>query len=137
MAALVGLDLSSDEASVTTALAQRLIAPNSFYDEEATRRARQEAREAVPPVIRTFEANEVIVREGQRVSALDLEALQELGLQQPRTRWTEVAASGILSVLGVLLMGVVLARFQPDVLQEGRKSLLLARCWPCSWRWSV
>ncbi len=125
IAALVGLDLSSDEASVTTALAQRLIAPNSFYDEEATRRARQEAREAVPPVIRTFEANEVIVREGQRVSALDLEALQELGLQQPRTRWTEVAASGILSVLGVLLMGVALARFQPDVLQEGRKSLLL------------
>jgi len=124
-AALVGLDLSSDEVSVTTALAQRLIAPNSFYDEEATWRARQEAREAVPPVIRTFEANEVIVREGQRVSALDLEALQELGLQQPRTRWTEVAANGILSVLGVLLMGIVLARFQPDVLQEGRKSLLL------------
>ncbi len=124
-AALVGLDLSSDEAAVTTALAQRLIAPNSFYDEEATRQARQAAREAAPPVIRTFEANEVIVREGQRVSALDLEALQELGLQQPRTRWTEVAANGILSVLGVLLMGVILARFQPDVLQEGRKSLLL------------
>lgn len=125
VATLVGLDLSSDEAAVTTALAQRLIVPNSFYDEEATRRARQAAREAVPPVVRTFEANEVIVREGQQVSALDLEALQELGLQQPRTRWTEVAANGILSALGVLLMGVTLARFQPDVLQEGRKSLLL------------
>lgn len=124
-ASLVSLDLSSDEASVTTALAQRLIAPNSFYDEEATRRARQAARESVAPVVRTLEANEIIIREGQRVSALDLEALQELGLQQPRTRWTEVAANGILSVLGVLLMGVVLARFQPDVLQEGRKSLLL------------
>ncbi|MFN3761938.1 MAG: hypothetical protein ACK4WK_01900, partial [Anaerolineae bacterium] len=125
VAAQVGLDLSSDEAAVTTALAQRLIAPNSFYDEEATQRARQAAREAVPPVVRTFEANEVIVREGQQVSALDLEALQELGLQQPRTRWTEVAANGILSALGVLLMGVALARFQPDVLREGRKSLLL------------
>ncbi len=126
VAAQVGLDLSGDEVSVTTALAQRLIAPNSFYDEEATRQARQAAREAVPPVVRTFEANEVVVREGQRVSALDLEALQELGLQQPRTRWTEVAANGVLSALGILLMGVALARFQPDVLQEGRKSLLLA-----------
>ncbi len=125
-AAIVGLDFSSDEVLVITALAQRLIAPNSFYDEEATQRARQAAREAVPPVVRTFEANEVIVREGQRVSALDLEALQELGLQQPRTRWTEVAANGLFSALGVLLMGVILARFQPDVLQEGRKSLLLA-----------
>ncbi|MBC7228505.1 MAG: HDIG domain-containing protein [Thermoflexales bacterium] len=125
-ATLVSLELSSDEAAVTTALAQRLIAPNSFYDEEATQRARQAAREAVPPVVRTFEANEVIVREGQRVSALDLEALQELGLQQPRTRWAEVAANGLLSALGILLMGVILARFQPDVLREGRKSLLLA-----------
>lgn len=122
---LVGLDLSGEEAAVTTALAQRLIVPNSFYDEEATARARQQALEAVPVVVRTFEANEIIVREGQRVTALDLEALQELGLQQPRTRWAELAGNSILSVLGVLLVGFLLARFQPDVLREGRKSLLL------------
>ncbi len=123
--ALVGLDLSGEEATVTAALAQRLIAPNSFYDEEATMAARQQAREAVPVVVRTFEANEVIIREGQRVTPLDLEALQELGLQQPRTRWTELAGNGILSLLGVLLLGFLLARFQMDVLQEGRKLLLL------------
>lgn len=123
---LVGLDLSSEEAAVTSALAQRLIVPNSFYDEEATAQARQQAREAVSVVVRTFEANEVIVREGQRVTALDLEALQELGLQQPRTGWTELVGNGILSALGVLLLGFFLARFQQDVLQEGRKSLLLA-----------
>ncbi|MCS7178870.1 MAG: HDIG domain-containing protein [Anaerolineae bacterium] len=121
----VGLDLSADEAAVTTALAQRLIVPNSFYDEEATRQARQAAREAVPPVVRTLEANEIIVREGQRVSALDLEALQELGLQQSRTRWTELAGNGVLSILSVLMLGGLLARFQPDVLREGRKALLL------------
>lgn len=126
---LVGLDLSPEEASVTIALAQRFIAPNSFYDEIATQEARRQARESVPPVVRTFEANEIIVREGQRVTALDLEALRELGLQQPHTRWSDVIASGIFAILAVLLLGVFLHQFQPDVLQEGRKSLLVAILW--------
>lgn len=127
--ALVELDLSPEETSVTVALAQRLIAPNSFYDEAATQEARRQARESVPPVVRTFEANEIIVREGQRVTALDLEALRELGLQQPHTQWTDVAASGLLALLALLLLGIFLHQFQPDVLREGRKSLLLAVLW--------
>jgi len=122
---LVGLDLSAEEAAVTVALAQRFIAPNSFYDAAATQAAREQAREEVGPALRGYEANEIIVREGQRVSALDLEALQVLGLQQPRTRWTDVAGHGLLAALGVALLGLFLARFQPDVLWEGRELLLL------------
>jgi len=123
---LVGLDLSAEEAAVTVALAQRLIVPNSFYDEAATQAARDQAREQVSPVLRTYEADEVIVREGERVSALDLEALRELGLQQSHTRWTDLAGYGVLSVAGVALLGLFLSRFQADVLWEGRKLLLLS-----------
>jgi len=123
---LVGLDLSVEEAAVTIALAQRLIAPNSFYDEAATRAAREQAREEVAPVLRTYEADEIIVREGERVTALDLEALRELGLQQPRTDWTDVAGRGLLALLGVVLLGLYLARFRPDVLWDGRQLALLA-----------
>jgi putative nucleotidyltransferase with HDIG domain len=122
---LVGLDLLPEEAAVTTALAQRLIVPNSFYDEEATQAAREQAREQVSPVLRTYEADEVIVREGERVSALGLEALQELGLQQSRTRWTDLIGYAALSAAGAALLGLFLARFQADVLWEGRKLLLL------------
>jgi len=126
---MVGLDLSPEEASVTVALAQRLIVPNSFYDEAATQEARQQARASVPPVVRTFEANEIIVREGQRVTALDLEALRELGLQQPHPRYSDIAASGIFAILSLLLLAFFLRQFQPDVLQEWRKLLLLAILW--------
>jgi len=122
---LVGLDLSMEEAAVTSALAQRFIVPNSFYDETATQAARDLAREEVSPVLRTYEAGEIIVREGQRVSALDLEALQKLGLQRSRVRWTDVAGYALLSALGALLLGLFLAYFQADVLFEGRKLLLL------------
>lgn len=123
---LVGLDLSAEEAAVTTALAQRLIVPNSFYDEAATQAARERAREEVSPALVSFEADEVIVREGQRVSATHLEALQELGLHQPRTRWTDIAAQGALATAGILFLGLFLLRFQADVLREGRKLLLLS-----------
>jgi len=123
---LVGLDLSSEEARVTTVLAQSLIVANSFYDEAATEAARAEARQRSAVVVRTFSAGEVIVREGQRVTALDLEALRELGLQQPRTRWNDVAAKGLLALLALGVMGGFLARFQPDVLWEGQRLLLLS-----------
>lgn len=123
---LVGLDLSVEEAAVTASLAQWLIVPNSFYDESATETARQQARQAVSPVLCTFEANEVIVREGQRVTAVDLEALRELGLQQPRAGWGDVAAYSGLAATGVVLLGLFLTRFQAGVLWEGRQLLLLA-----------
>jgi len=126
ISSLVGLDLSPEEAEVTVALAQRLIVPNSFYDEAATQAAREQARENVSPVVRTYEAGEVIVREGQRVGALELEALQRLGLQQPRTRQVDILGRGVLALVGIALLGLFLARFQPDVLWEGRKLLLLA-----------
>jgi len=122
----VGLHLSEEEAAVTAALAQRLIAPNSFYDEAATQAARDRAREEVSPVLISLEAGEVIVREGERVTALDLEALEELGLRQSRTRWTDVLGQGALAAAGVVLLGLFLARFQADVLREGRKLLLLS-----------
>jgi putative nucleotidyltransferase with HDIG domain len=123
---LVGVDLTTEEAMVTTALAQRLIVANSFYDEAATQAARQQAREAVPVVLRTFEAGEVIIREGQRVRAEDVEALQRLGLQQPRTRWNDVAGYGLLAAAGIAVLGLSLAAFRPAVLLEGRQTLLLS-----------
>lgn len=123
---LVGLDLSVEEAAVTAAMAQRLVVANSFFDEAATQTARDQAREDVSPVLRTVAVNEVIVREGQRVTALDLEALQALGLQQSRTNWTYVVGHASLVVTGLVLMGLFLARFRPDVLLDGRQLLLLA-----------
>ncbi|MBN1179362.1 MAG: HDIG domain-containing protein [Anaerolineae bacterium] len=129
VASLVGLDLSTEEAAVTAALARQFIVPNSFYDEAATQAAREQARENVAPVIRTFEANEIIVREGQRLGPLQIEALQFLDLQQPHTRQVDVIGYGILVAIGMLALGAFLSRFQPEVLWQGRQLLLLVLLW--------
>ena len=123
--ALVSLDLSTEETAITIALAQRFLAPNSFLDHTATAGAQVRARENVLPVLRTFKADQIIVEEGKIVTALDIEALDQLGLRQSQVEWTDFVGAGLLAVLETLLLGLYLACFQPGVLWNGRRLLLL------------
>ena len=122
---LVGLDLSDEEASVTVALVRPFLIPNSFLDPTATAEAQARAREQVLPVLRTFEAGQIIVREGARVEALEIEALDQLGLRQPQVEWTDLTGAGLLAVLMTLLLCLYLALFQSDVLWSGQQPFLL------------
>jgi len=123
--ALVSLDLSDEETRVTIALAQSFLIPNSLLAPTATAEAQARAREEVPPVLRTFEANQIIVREGERVTALHIETLDQLGLRQPQMKWTDIIGAGLLAILMTLLLYLYLARFQPDALWDGQQLLLL------------
>jgi len=122
---LVSLDLSEEEAAITVALVQHFLVPNSFLDSVATTEAQAQARDAVAPVLRRFEAGEIVVREGARVAPLDLEALDELGLQKLEVKWTDFAGAILLAVVATLVLYVYLARFRADVLWEGQQLLLL------------
>jgi hypothetical protein len=122
---MISLDLSDEESAVATALTQAFVISNSFLDPEASAEAQNEAREDVGPVARRFEEGQVIVREGNRVAALDIEALDQFGLRQPRTKWTDLVGAGVLSVLGVTVLYLYLARFEPDVVWKGQRPFLL------------
>ena len=122
---LVSLDLSEEEAAVTVALAQHFLVSNSFLDSVATAEAQAQARDAVTPVLRRFEVGEIVVREGVRVVPLDLEALDQLGLQKLEVKWTDFAGAILLAVVVTLALYVYMARFRPDVLWDGRQLLLL------------
>ncbi|MGD2144571.1 MAG: HDIG domain-containing protein [Anaerolineae bacterium] len=121
---MISLDLSDEEVAVAATLAQSFVAPNSFLDPAATAEARARAREEVGPVTRRFEEGQVIVREGDRVQALDIEALDQFGLRQPRTQWTDFVSAGALATLAVAVLYLYLARFSPDVVWNGPKPLL-------------
>jgi len=123
--ALVSLDLTQEEAQVTEALVRQFLLPNAYLDEEATAASRERAREQVPSVLRTFEEGEIIVREGQRVGQLDVEAMDQLGLRQARTRWLDYVGAGLLAGLSTALMCLYLARFESSVLWDGPQLLLM------------
>src|SRR5579859_3549147 len=82
--ARVSVNLSEAQAHIVTALVSDLILPNSFFNDAATQAARQAASTAVAPVYRQIVRGQAVVVRGQVVNAEDIEALQALGLLQPK-----------------------------------------------------
>jgi len=123
---MVSVNLTEEQASIASTLAQSCIAVNSFLDENATIAARAKARQSVEPVTRSYEAGQIIVRDGESVTALDLEALDHLGLHQPKTDWGDLAGTVLLATVVTLLLGLYLWRFEPTLWNRARHMTLLA-----------
>jgi putative nucleotidyltransferase with HDIG domain len=122
---LVDFRLNDQEGAIVNAVVCGLLAPNTFVNVEQTEVARQEARDGVQPVMRVVKADEVVLREGDIVTDLDLEALQALGLVQRETNWREVAGVLILVLLTTLILGLSLARYQPNLLTGRSRNVAL------------
>lgn len=90
---LVSLSFPEDQAQLISSLVQAFVVPNSLYNEQLTEAARQQARNNVTPVTRSFMTNETIVQGGNVISITDYEALQQFGLAQPNNRWQEIVSA--------------------------------------------
>jgi hypothetical protein len=102
--ALISLSLPEDQAALVAELVSALVAPNSVYSEDLTEVRRQEARDAAEPVNRSFAPGETVIRNGQVVTQLHLEALQEMGLATPRITWQQyVRAAALVGMLATLI----------------------------------
>jgi putative nucleotidyltransferase with HDIG domain len=96
---LVSLSFPEDQSSIITALVQAFVVPNSLYDAQKTDAARQQARNTVTPITRSFMTNEIIIQAGKVITPTDYEALQKYGLSQPLNRWQDIASAIGLTVL--------------------------------------
>ncbi|HEY8109052.1 MAG TPA: HDIG domain-containing metalloprotein [Patescibacteria group bacterium] len=92
-------DLPAPVRSSVVVLGQRLLVPNYVVDEDATQRARDEAAEAVQPVSYTVERDQVVIGQGESVTAFDVERLEALGLTRPSFDYQKT-----LAVLMVVLL---------------------------------
>jgi cyclic-di-AMP phosphodiesterase PgpH len=90
---LVSLSFPIDQSAIITSLVQAFVVPNSLYDEQLTEAARQQARNNVTPVTRSFMTNETIIQGGKVITVTDYEALQQYGLAQPKNRWQDIVSS--------------------------------------------
>jgi putative nucleotidyltransferase with HDIG domain len=122
---LVGLALSEVQAVIVRELARDLIKPNSFYNAEKTDEAKLLARESVQPVSRTIAEGEIILREGDIVTSLDVEALSALGLRQAEIEWQGVVSTIILVLLTTIILGLYLVRFRSEYWVRWPRLLLL------------
>lgn len=97
--ASVSLALPEGQASIVAHLVAAFVTPNSLYSETLTEVARSRARGAVEPVSRSFVVGQTVVSRGQVMAAADVEALQQLGLVQPKQKWQDPASAAGLTIL--------------------------------------
>ena len=124
--ARVRFDMADEDAAIVSAIVQNLLLPNSFYNQERSEQRRQEARDAVEPITRTVERNETILRAGDIVTDLEIEALQALGLQGRSWSWGDVrVVTGFVLLLSIVFL-YFLWRQEPQLWFGWREMVLLA-----------
>lgn len=111
----VSARLTEEEAALVVALVAPQVVPNSTLDEVATEAARRRAREAIPPQIREIRAGEAIVRQGDILDALAMEALQQYRLIPPGSPRHLPIARGVIAGLGVGALGLLRRRLPAEM----------------------
>ncbi len=123
--ARVSLALDETQTDVVVALVRGLMRPNSFYNAAKTAELRRQKAESVEPVSRTIEAGEVILRAGDIVDELDVEALDALGLRESELNWQEVARAAAFLALITFVAWLYLGRMVPQVWDSLPQAALL------------
>ncbi len=79
------LGFNGQAQDIISLIAIKTVRPNMLFDQETTERAINEARIQVKPVQKNVKAGEIIVREGERVSAEQISVLEQLGIQRSKS----------------------------------------------------
>ncbi len=116
----ISYNLTDSQTDVVEAIAGGLVTANTFFNAARTEEAKQEARESTPPVSATYRQGEVIVRAGDRVRPVDIEALDAFGLRQQAIRWESVVGVAVLALIVAVLTELFILRLQPTLWTRGR-----------------
>lgn len=101
---LIDLDLNESQTAIVDEIVSALIKANRVHNPEATESAKQAAIESVEPTMRVLEENQIIVRSGEIVTDLDIEALEALDLLSAEIDWVRV--SGVFLFSGLLVVSM-------------------------------
>jgi putative nucleotidyltransferase with HDIG domain len=110
---MVGLE--KPERSLAAELISPLVVPNSSFSQDLTAAAQAKAVDGVADVMVDYSQNQVIVRKGEKITPIILEAITKFGLTESRP---DIARLGGWVVLSVLIVGLLLGwvwRFRPQL----------------------
>ena len=123
----VSLTLNEQQSALVTELVTAFILPNSFYSEELTTVARQAARDAVKPIVRTYKSGETIAPAGEIITPADMEAFQQLGMIHPGQRWEDMLGAAAIIIISAFFVPLYFyRRKRAAVVNEPRSILVMA-----------
>jgi putative nucleotidyltransferase with HDIG domain len=117
--------LGADERELAVELISPFVLANSSYSDTLTQQARDQAAASVEPVTQSYQKGQVIVDQGHIITAVDLEAIDALGLNESHVDTAQLAGWFLLSAL---LVGLLLAwvwRFRPELWHRNNVLLLV------------
>jgi putative nucleotidyltransferase with HDIG domain len=118
--------LTTAEKALAAELITPLIVANSSFDAELTRQRAELAAAAVEPQIKSWQRDQLIVEDGAVITAEQLEAIEEFGLNQGNP---DIARLGGWMLLAALIVGLLLGwlwRFRRELWHRNNVLLLLA-----------
>ena len=118
-----GLDES--ERMLAAELISPLVVPNSSFSPENTSLARDRAAEAVEEVRVQILQGEVIVREGTRIDATQIEEIDALGLSEEAPDVASFAGWFLLAALVVVMLLSWIWRFRPKLWHRDNVLILI------------
>jgi len=101
------------------------VRPNLIYNQEATEKAKTEAQYTVKPVQKNIKAGEIIVREGERVTAEQISVLEQLGIQRTRSYPLTIIGTILFILLSFYLIIEFLRRYHYSVYSNEKQMLLI------------
>ena len=120
----------ADQSTAREGIAQLVgnsLQANLRVDDAATDAAKDEAAAAVDPETVVYRNGDTIVKQGELITSIEFQAIEELGLYQPEvTGGTSRVAISMLGVLAVLLAAFFLWRIAPAQWTQPRHMAVLA-----------
>ena len=126
IASRMGGDLDEAERMLAAELIAPLIVPNSSFDQTLTDQARDKGAEDVLPVRVDIALGQTVVRNGEPLTAADLEVIEALGLGQDTA--PDIASLAGWFLLAALLVAMLLAwiwRFRPRLWHRDNVLMLI------------
>lgn len=123
---LIRFSFSLEQAELITRLVTPFVVANSLYSEELTEVEREKARESVFPVSKQFVSGETIVRRGQLLTAVDVEALSKLELIRTGSNTEILISAAALVIVINLVLGFYVFRFRPNSLRSAVNVLFIS-----------
>jgi putative nucleotidyltransferase with HDIG domain len=117
--------LDEAERMLAAELISPLLVPNSSFSEELTAQARDRAAEAVAPVRVSILQGQVVVRNGEQITAIQFEEIDKLGLGQATPDVTSFAGWLLLAVLVVGMLLGWIWRFRPGLWHRNNVLILV------------
>jgi cyclic-di-AMP phosphodiesterase PgpH len=117
--------LTDDQRTLAATIIDPLIVANSFFSADLTDAAKERAAAAVQPVRVQISANEAIVRRGDKVTAQQMEAIDEYNLRDAKPDVVRLGGWLFLSILVVALALGWIWRFRRELWHRTNALLLI------------